>query len=199
MPKLPLLTPYQSHVAKWSACRACELCDQRSKVVHVRGRLPCSVLYIGEAPGVSEDVIGRPFVGPAGKLLDEIVALAYEGVAYPSAFCNLVGCFPKIAKKEGTNEPSENAIKKCRPRLEEIVRMARPDLVVCVGKLSSKWWDKFRSTVDKTLTFADRAKIEITHPAAILRQTDSVVRDHQVQTAVVRIRTALEDANLVPF
>lgn len=195
MPKLPLLTPYESHVAKWSKCRACELCDQRSKVVHMRGRLPCEILYIGEAPGISEDVLGRPFVGPAGKLLDEIIALAYEGMKHASAFCNLVGCYPKIAKKEGTNEPSENAIKKCKPRLVEIVTMARPDMIVCVGRLSSKWVAKH----EKDLKIEGIPRVDVTHPAAILRATDSVSRDHMVQTAVVRIRTAIEDANLVPF
>lgn len=195
MPKLPLLSPWKSHVANWSACRACELCDQRSKVVHVRGRLPCEILYVGEAPGVSEDVIGRPFVGPAGKLLDEIVEQAYEGVDHASAFCNLVGCFPKVAKKEGTNEPSDAAIKACRPRLVEIVRMARPDLIVCVGRLSSKWVMKF----EKDLDVVKIPRVDVTHPAAILRATDSVSRDHMVQTAIVRIRTAIEEAGLVPF
>lgn len=195
MPKLPLLTPYQSHVAKWSACRACELCDQRSKVVHVRGRLPCEILYVGEAPGVSEDVLGRPFVGPAGKLLDEIVSLAYEGVDHASAFCNLVGCYPKVAKKAGTNEPSDASIKACRPRLAEIVAMVRPNLIVCVGRLASKWVTKF----EKELRIVETPRVDVTHPAAILRATDSVSRDHQVQTAVVRIRTAIEDAGLVPF
>ena len=195
MPKLPLLSPWKSHVARWSACRACELCDQRSTVVHLRGRLPCEILYVGEAPDVSEDVIGRPFVGLAGKLLDEIVAAAYEGVDHASAFCNLVGCFPKLAKKEGTNEPSDAAIKACRPRLAEIVKMARPDLIVCVGRLSSKWVTKF----ERDLGVASVPRVDVTHPAAILRQTDTVVRDHQVQTAVVRIRTAIEDAGLVPF
>jgi uracil-DNA glycosylase len=65
----------------WGRGCGSNLCPLARKVVLARGTLPCDVLFIGEGPGVSEDVTGRPFVGPAGSLLDHIVntALAPEG------------------------------------------------------------------------------------------------------------------------
>lgn len=65
---------YSLHVENWSDCRACELHLWRRNVVLARGALPCDVLFVGEAPGKSEDAVGAPFVGPAGQLLDAIVA-----------------------------------------------------------------------------------------------------------------------------
>lgn len=63
-------------VERWKDCTACGLCEHRQKVVLARGSVPCDILFIGEAPGESEDCLGQPFVGPAGQLLDRIVRLA---------------------------------------------------------------------------------------------------------------------------
>jgi uracil-DNA glycosylase len=67
------VTPFQLHVNRWGDCQQCELHRVRHKVVLARGRVPCDVLFIGEAPGASEDVLGLPFVGPAGHMLDYII------------------------------------------------------------------------------------------------------------------------------
>ena len=61
------------HVEKWKDCQRCPLGQQRSNICLARGTVPCDVLFIGEAPGVSEDTFGLPFVGPAGQLLDQII------------------------------------------------------------------------------------------------------------------------------
>lgn len=71
---IPVPSRYSIHVENWSDCRACELHLGRRNVVLARGALPCDVLFVGEAPGKSEDTVGAPFVGPAGQLLDTIVA-----------------------------------------------------------------------------------------------------------------------------
>ncbi len=67
---------YALHLAKWHDCTACSLHEHRGRMVFARGKIPCDVLFIGEAPGESEDVLGAPFKGPAGKLLDQIVERA---------------------------------------------------------------------------------------------------------------------------
>ena len=89
------LTPYQQHVAKWKNCEQCDLHCHRKRVVLCRGTVPCKILFVGEAPGASEDVVGKPFMGPAGKLLDSMLEEAgfNEGpVSY--AMTNLTACIP---------------------------------------------------------------------------------------------------------
>lgn len=82
------MTRYQLHVQNWKDCDRCFLSKRRSRVCHLRGKVPCDVLFVGEAPGKSEDVLGKPFVGPAGQLLDRIVADAIDGISVCS-ICDL--------------------------------------------------------------------------------------------------------------
>lgn len=175
------MTPYQQHKRYWSGCERCCLCEHRKKVVLCRGRLPCDVLFIGEAPGMSEDVIGRPFVGPAGKLLD---AIAEEALGDRSrAFTNLVACIPKDGELVKTGEPPKESIEACAPRLLELIEMANPKLFVAVGVLAGKWLPKIYKElpVDRT--------IQIVHPAAILR-AEPVQQGILVQRAIVSLSNA---------
>ncbi len=70
------MTKYQLHVLNWKDCERCYLSQRRTKVVLCRGTLPCDVLFVGESPGKSEDVLGEPFIGPSGQLLGKIVQKA---------------------------------------------------------------------------------------------------------------------------
>jgi len=172
------MTAYQRHQEAWKSCERCPLCVRRKRVVLCRGKLPCNVLFVGEAPGVSEDVLGRPFVGPAGKLLDSIVERALDG-QHDYAMTNLVACIPLGGK---TDEPPEESIKACRPRLQELVQMALPKLVVRIGKLAAK---HFKGD-DQDGSFVD-----ITHPAAILRM-DASQQGLALQRSIAAIESALE-------
>lgn len=130
---------WQLHVEKWRDCSECTLCTQRNRIVLGRGQVPADVVFVGEAPGDSEDVIGQPFVGPAGKLLDEVIRLAVAGRerTLRLAFTNLVCCFPKEAKQTDNHQPAYEEIKACAPRLGEFIEVvARPEMVVCVGDLA---------------------------------------------------------------
>jgi len=156
------LSPWKKHKEKWSACQECDLCGRRNKVVLARGKLPCDILFIGEAPGVSEDVLGKPFVGPAGKLLDDIIEGAIP-FSMKLAFTNLVACIPKGEDGVKVHEPPEESIRACFDRLEEIIKIAKPHAIVCVGKLAAKW-------IPSQFGFWDAEYFtEIIHPAAILR------------------------------
>lgn len=84
---------FSDHVDRWKHCTLCPLHKVRRQVVLARGKLPADVLMVGEAPGLSEDVLGAPFTGPAGQLLDRIIT-ATELENYRIAFTNLVGCIP---------------------------------------------------------------------------------------------------------
>lgn len=208
---------WTEHVARWRDCTACRLCQQRDRIVLARGDVPCDVLFVGEAPGASEDALGLPFVGPAGRLLDSIVDSAIgpwgrEAVAArlglaadaPNctlrdlaaergdvlvllAFTNLVACFPREAKARGENEPEPEEILACRPRLEEFVDLCRPRLVVLVGSLAGDWCEH-----DAWGRVHGAAVLDVVHPAAILRMP-LAQKQGAARRCAVQIRNAVED------
>lgn len=153
------MSKWLEHLEKWRECDLCPLSEGRFNIVLARGELPCDVMFIGEAPGASEDVLGRPFVGPAGKLLDDIIREASGGS--PPRYCmtNLVACIPLGEDGSKTKEPPKVAIDACRDRLNEFIEIAEPQEIVYVGKMAYK--------------HGDYEGVEITHPAAILRADES--------------------------
>lgn len=183
------LTPYQQHKQRWSNCHECPLCETRRHVVLARGTIPCDVLFIGEAPGESEDVLGKPFVGPAGQLLDRIIESAWESVfleVRPAtfAFTNLVACIPLGEDRRKVSEPTKEWIEACRERLVEFVEICDPKLVVGVGALAKK---NIPSTV-----LNDRKFVDLIHPAAILRM-NVAQQGLAAQRCVVTLTDALEE------
>lgn len=148
---------YQDHYNKWRKCKLCGLCNNRTLIVLGKGKIPCDVLFIGEAPGDSEDVLGMPFVGPAGFLLDRTIRAA-ELESYRLAFTNLVCCIPKEDGEK--RDPDKKEIAACSKRLKEFIEIARPKSVVLAGKLSKKYAEPLLGKLKA---------VEITHPAAILR------------------------------
>ncbi len=175
------MTPYQKHRKKWEGCTRCDLCNRRNNVVLARGKVPAEILFIGEAPGVSEnaDSRRRPFHGPAGKLLDRILRQAIDG-QYDYALTNLVACIPLDSEGIKTAEPSAECIEACRPRLLEFANLVKPNLVVLVGKLAAKHYNDLLGSV---------RTISIIHPAAILRMDLP-----QKNLAVHRATVVLSDA-----
>lgn len=177
------MTKFQTHQAKWNNCTACPLCEGRRNVVLFRGHISCDVLYIGEAPGASEDVIGSPFVGPAGHLLDEIISKATGDQELRVGYTNLIACIPLGDDSNKVKEPSEESIRSCAPRLQEIVEISKPRLVVFVGKLPAKWFHHCVSNRQGLPT------VTITHPAALLRM-DGFQQGLAIQQVVVTLRDA---------
>lgn len=194
------MTPFQKHKLDWQNCTRCPLHEKRQNVCLVRGKLPCDVLFIGEAPGASEDVLGSPFVGPAGKLQDSAIEQTL-GQEFSYALTNLIGCIP-LMESEGETakvaEPPDFAIDACAPRVKEMVWLAKPRLIVRVGKISQReisgqaQFSKLRDytlpwiPVGKFLEFAD-----IIHPAAILRM-DVSQRGLAFRRTVIALGDALE-------
>lgn len=174
-------TTWLEHVAKWRDCKLCPLCHQRDRIVLAKGVLPADVVVVGEAPGASENVIGLPFVGPAGRLLEQIVERAVPSTV-PVAYCNLVACFPAEAKARGDNEPTHKEIVACRPRLEEFIHLCNPRLIVCVGGLAAGY---VRRETFEGVRFTD-----IDHPAFILRMP-LAQKGMAVQRAIVVVRNAV--------
>lgn len=180
---------------KWKDCEECVLHKTRQHICLARGKVPCDVLFIGEAPGQSEDTLGQPFVGPAGHLLDDMISEAVQDICPTTtetslpriAFTNVVCCLPVDATGKKAVEPLAEHAKACSTRLIEFVeQVAQPKLIIYVGKYAAKYVSK---------AFAGR-KIycptqEIMHPAAILR-SDVGQRGLFMQRATITIRDAFE-------
>ena len=192
-----MISPYQRLVAEWRDCKRCHLYGQRTQVVMCKGVLPADVCFIGEAPGEAEDVLGLPFVGPAGQMLDDWVRRAYEPLPNKpaTAYMNLIGCIPRTEAGEKVHEPDPDSVDACAPRLLALVAMARPKLVVCVGQVARDWTDpKYRGNV--VLNHPDGTRIDriaIDHPARVLR-APVAHRSLMAQRAIVQLRTAVEQS-----
>lgn len=178
-------TPYQRHKFKWSKCQKCVLHETRRKVVLARGKLPAAILFIGEAPGASEDVIGKPFVGPAGKLLDRIIERGIDG-QYDYVLTNLVACIPKGEDGNKMGEPSKRCILACLPRLKEFIELCKPRVIVSVGRLAGYFVPNYFGYDDADL-FA-----KITHPAAILRM-DVSRKGLAIKRCVITLEDVVEN------
>ncbi len=196
---------YTIHREAWLGCTRCELHRHRKTVVLCRGQLPCDVLFVGEAPGESENVLGQPFVGPAGQLLDKIITKVIrpwledpkktvDGNDHSLrwAFTNLVACIPHNEDGNKYEVPKES-IKACQPRLVGLAKIAKPKLVVQVGTLSEKHWKAKDWEAHVSPTDVPRF-VKIDHPAFILRN-DVSNRGLLIQ----KCEAVLEDAFLETF
>jgi uracil-DNA glycosylase family 4 len=177
-----MLMKFKTHYHKTLHCKKCQLWKTRNRIVVARGKIPADVLFIGEAPGASEDVGGLPFCGPAGRLLDHIIEQSIpDSVRY--AITNLVCCIPKYEDASKT-EPNKDSILACRDRLLEFIEMCCPKRIFCVGKLSTKYTPKF----DKV---SPAYFINLIHPAAILRM-DVSQQSLAIKRSIVVVKTAIK-------
>lgn len=187
---------FQLHVERWGKGCGADCCGRATKVVLSRGKVPCDVLFVGEAPGKAENVLGRPFCGPAGHLLDRIIAKAMPSTMFSPmgeirlAFTNLVGCIPLDEDGTKSGEPDVDSIEACAPRLQEFIDLASPRVVVCVGKLSSTW---LKPGYKNPVTLPVGVKVvDLVHPAFILRQP-LAQRGITEQQCIIRLSAALDE------
>ena len=187
MPKISL---YAAHAERWRFCTGCALHERRQRVVLYRGAVPCDVLFVGEAPGESEDVLGKPFAGPAGQLLDEQIRAALAGfkTPYRIGYTNLVACIPKGNDGRKFAEPDDTHIKSCSARVVEIVGIAKPRLIVYVGKLAESW---LTPGYKHSIKIPETRAAKIIHPAAILRASYDQ-REFLSRQAIITLRNAVE-------
>lgn len=115
-----------------SQCNKCTLCRGRTNVVFGVGKCDADIMFIGEGPGEQEDLKGEPFVGPAGKLLDDmlrIIDLDRSNVY----IANIVKCRPP-----GNRDPLEEEQDACIGYLRNQVALIRPKIIVCLGRIAAK-------------------------------------------------------------
>ncbi len=114
-----------------AACRACPLCQQRQQAVLGVGDVHPDWLFVGEGPGAEEDARGEPFVGQAGKLLDNMLAALDIGRGNRVYIGNAVKCRPP-----GNRTPEPAEIATCRPFLERQIALLKPKVIVLLGKVA---------------------------------------------------------------
>ncbi len=149
-------------------CNRCALCHGRTNVVFGVGVRESGVMLIGEGPGEQEDLTGEPFVGRAGKLLDdmlEIIDLYRDRNVY---IANIVKCRPP-----NNRDPLNAEQSACSKWLREQIKLVDPKIVICLGRIAAAWFIKpdFKITKEHGIFFDinGRSVTAIYHPAALLR------------------------------
>lgn len=150
-----------------NGCTKCKLCQHRTKIVFGVGNKNADIMMIGEGPGADEDAQGEPFVGKAGKLMNE----AFRGIGINRDnlyITNVVKCRPPQNR-----DPEKDEIESCKQYLENQIQIIKPKLIVLLGKiaLQSILGEEYSITRDRgTLIEKDGITyLPMWHPAALLR------------------------------
>lgn len=196
VPERPSLTRLRSAATD---CRGCELWRDATQVVFSTGPARASMALVGEQPGDREDLVGEPFVGPAGRLLDE--ALAAAGADREVVYLtNAVKHFrhEQRGKRRLHVKPDLSHLVACHPWLEAELEVVDPDVVVCLGASAG------RSVLGRAVRIgAERGavleaggrRIVITsHPSAVLRLRGKDGYDDAFAALVADLRVAVEAA-----
>jgi len=181
-------------------CTACHLFKHATQTVFGEGPKGATLMLLGEQPGDQEDLAGKPFVGPAGKILDR--ALEEAGIDRTQVYVtNTVKHFkwePR-GKRRIHKKPNSREIAACRPWLEAELRVVRPGLLVCMGATAAQavFGPKFRVTRErgKVLESELASKVVATvHPSSLLRQPDEESREREYKLFVADLRVAVKAA-----
>jgi uracil-DNA glycosylase family protein len=178
------------------ACQGCPLYLGATQTVFGEGPTDARVMLVGEQPGDREDVEGHPFVGPAGKLLDE--ALAAAGLARKTVYItNAVKhfYFEPRGKFRLHKRPPATAVKACRPWLAAEVDVLKPRVVVLLGATAAQaiLGASFRVTRDRGKVITGSiapAVIATLHPSAVLRMPGAGERDAAFRLLVADLKLA---------
>jgi uracil-DNA glycosylase len=171
-------------------CRACPLWQTGTQTVFGEGLVRAAVVFVGEQPGDQEDRQGRPFVGPAGRVLDEGLALA--GIDRSATYVtNAVKHFKWTArgKRRIHAKPSWSEIAACRPWLEAELDVIRPAVLVCLGATAAQalLGRQFRVTKQRGTWVESQLAPQVTatiHPSSILRQRTDEDRRREMDSFV---------------
>ena len=151
-------------------CRSCGLCESRTNVVFGVGDPNAEVLFVGEAPGEREDALGEPFVGKAGQLLDDMLAMI--GLSRDRIYItNSIKCRPPQNR-----DPLNTEKEACAPYLQKQLQLMDPKIIVCLGRISAMEMIKpdFKITQEHGQFFEKNGRLmtAIYHPAALMRDGD---------------------------
>ncbi|PWT87373.1 MAG: uracil-DNA glycosylase [Acidobacteria bacterium] len=192
IPPHPTLTTLKKAAAE---CHACDLWKTGTQTVFGEGNVHAGILFIGEQPGDEEDRAGRPFVGPAGKLLDK--ALVEAGIDRKETYVtNVVKHFKWVprGKRRIHEKPNAGEIGACIPWLQAEISLLSPQVVVCLGATASQAMlgRAFRVSQQHgqflNSPFASQPVVATIHPSAILRAIDNEKRKSEMQRFVADLK-----------
>lgn len=174
-------------------CRACDLCRTRNRAVPGEGPSNPALLFIGEAPGWTENQQGRPFVGAAGQFLQEL--LASIGLKRQDVFItNVVKCQPP-----GNRDPLPDEIAACSSYLDAQLALLRPRMVVTLGRYSmARWFPNARISQihGQPKKVGDLVVFPMYHPAAALHQPSLRTAVESDMLKIPRLLAELEQVKL---
>ena len=176
------------------ACRACPLWQTGTQVVFGEGAARAEVLFVGEQPGDQEDRAGKPFVGPAGRVLDEALELA--GIDRSATYVtNAVKHFKWTArgKRRIHAKPTWSEIAACNPWLQAELAVVKPTVLVCLGATAAQalLGRQFRVTKQRGTWVESELAAHVTatvHPSSILRQRTDEDRHAEMERFVADLR-----------
>jgi len=189
IPPRPTLASLRKAAA---TCKACDLWKRGTQTVFGEGKPDAKVMFVGEQPGDREDIVGRPFVGAAGKLLDQ--ALEKAGIDRTEVYVtNVVKHFKWVAQERGKRrihkKPRDSEIDACRPWLDAEIAVVKPHVLVCLGATAAQalLGKDFRVSkhrgelIDSPLAPYVTATV---HPSSILRAQDEESRHAEMEAFV---------------
>ena len=178
-------------------CRGCELYKNATQTVFGEGPQTAELMFVGEVPGDQEDLQGHPFVGPAGRILDE----SLDEIGMPRAQVYVTNAvkhfkFEPRGKRRLHKKPGLREIVACRAWLESEIQVVQPKLLICLGATAAQslLGRDFRITQQrgKVLPGPDGQHVLATyHPSAILRAPDKADRDRMRKEFVQDLQTAI--------
>ena len=181
-----------------SGCLRCPLHESRTRVVFGAGNADADLMFVGEAPGQQEDLQGLPFVGRAGKLLDELIGEI--GLTRSDVFvANVLKCRPP-----GNRDPQPEEIESCRPYLHRQVELIEPRLICTLGNFATKLITRSNRGITSVhgrpqvheLGARTVRVLPLFHPAAALRSTGTL---GQLREDFAGIRSLLAEPPPVPI
>jgi DNA polymerase len=177
-----------------ASCTACDLYERATQTVFGEGPPRAAVMFVGEQPGESEDIAGRPFVGPAGKLLDQV--LEEVGIDRSQVYLtNVVKHFKWIpaGKRRLHAKPNAREISACRPWLEAEIATVKPKVLVCLGATAAQalLGRNFRVSRQRGELISSPLApyaIATVHPSSLLRAPDEETRRLEKERFVEDLR-----------
>jgi DNA polymerase len=194
------LIPPRASLAKLrdiaAGCTACPLFANATQTVFGEGPAQATLMLVGETAGDQEDLKGRPFVGPAGKLLDR--CLAEAGLDRKQAYVtNVVKHFKWVprGKKRIHGKPNAMEIRACIPWLEAEIERVKPAMILCLGATAAKalLGASFRVSQqrgDPVPSPLAPIVMATVHPSSLLRATDDATRRQEIERFIADLKTA---------
>jgi uracil-DNA glycosylase family protein len=193
-PELPAAKSLDAWREAAGHCQACDLWKKGTQTVFGEGRSTAKVMLVGEQPGDKEDLAGRPFVGPAGRILDE--ALEAAGIDRNTVFVtNVVKHFKwrPAGKRRLHEKPNRNEVAACRLWLDAEIALLEPRVIVCLGATAAQALisPKFRVTQERGKLIPSPLAphlLATVHPSSILRAPDEASRESEMKAFIADLR-----------